>query len=119
MAELALTGPTGDGTVDARPSDAINLALITGAAITVDAGLFDAQAFPPDPAADTGDYPEDAQAIRDDILALHAAATDERLTAAALQVLDLARAKAIDLSSGMVGSEHLLLALAEDPQRFG
>lgn len=40
-AELVLNTPAGPAVVDARPSDAVNLALITGTPITVDAALLD------------------------------------------------------------------------------
>jgi RNA polymerase sigma factor (sigma-70 family) len=40
-AVVAVDGPAGPQEIDARPSDAVNLALVTGAAIRVDAALFD------------------------------------------------------------------------------
>jgi bifunctional DNase/RNase len=38
-AEVVVNGPQGEGSVDARPSDAMNLALIVGAPIRVDASI--------------------------------------------------------------------------------
>lgn len=38
---LLLKGPGGSAEVDARPSDAINLALVTGAPVMVDGELLD------------------------------------------------------------------------------
>ena len=38
---VAVESPTGSAEVDARPSDALNLALVSGAPIRVDAGLFE------------------------------------------------------------------------------
>lgn len=60
-ATVRVTGPAGTQEVDARPSDAVNLAVATGAPIRVDAGLLD------DPAVTGGhgrtpwqEFPEDA-----------------------------------------------------------
>jgi len=39
-ASVVVDGPDGPREVDARPSDAVNLALVTGAPIRIDAGLF-------------------------------------------------------------------------------
>ncbi|HZD00438.1 MAG TPA: bifunctional nuclease domain-containing protein [Actinomycetes bacterium] len=41
-AAVVLDGPTGSVEVDARPSDALTLALVTGAPIRVDRGLLEA-----------------------------------------------------------------------------
>jgi RNA polymerase sigma factor (sigma-70 family) len=46
-ASVVVTGPDGPAEVDARPSDAVNLALATGAPIRMDSAL-----FPPDISAD-------------------------------------------------------------------
>jgi len=48
-AQAVVEGPGGHGTVDARPSDAINLALLTGAPIYVDPTVLEAMAARPDP----------------------------------------------------------------------
>ena len=42
-AVVVVEGPVGRQEVDARPSDAVNLALVVGAAIRVEAGLFDSR----------------------------------------------------------------------------
>jgi bifunctional DNase/RNase len=41
FAEVVVEGPTGDARVDARPSDAITLALVAGAPIRVERAVFD------------------------------------------------------------------------------
>jgi len=40
-AAVTVQGPAGPQEVDARPSDAVNLALVTGAPIRIDSRLFD------------------------------------------------------------------------------
>lgn len=40
-AEVVIDGPTGSATVDARPSDALNLAVITNAQVRIDTNLLD------------------------------------------------------------------------------
>ncbi len=48
-AEAVIEGPSGPVTVDARPSDALNLALMVGAPITVESAVLEAEACaPPD-----------------------------------------------------------------------
>jgi RNA polymerase sigma factor (sigma-70 family) len=49
---VVVQGPSGPREVDARPSDAVNLAVVTGVPIRVNAGLFAAAAPDPDPDAD-------------------------------------------------------------------
>lgn len=56
-AEAAVDGPGGTATVDARPSDAINLALVMDAPIRLAAGILDANALAPDETAAVGANP--------------------------------------------------------------
>lgn len=53
-AVAVVEGPEQDNLIDARPSDAINLALLTGAPILVDAAVLDAVAAMPDWAREVG-----------------------------------------------------------------
>lgn len=58
-ATAVVDGVEGSTTIDARPSDAINLALVTGAAIRVDAGILDAESRDPDALHETTEGPSD------------------------------------------------------------
>lgn len=63
-AVIVVDGPAGAREVDARPSDAVNLALVTGAAVLVDTALLD------DPnvaaATDWQHYPKGTTAVAED-----------------------------------------------------
>lgn len=54
-AAIMIDGPAGRQEVDARPSDAVNLALVTGSAIRADSALLDGPGAAGRP--DWGDYP--------------------------------------------------------------
>jgi len=51
-AEAVVDGPTGEGQVDARPSDALALALVTGAPVRVDPGVLEVADSSPIPWAE-------------------------------------------------------------------
>jgi bifunctional DNase/RNase len=68
-AQAVVEGPRGEGLVDARPSDAINLALLVGAPIRVDPAVLDAVQASPIPWGELPDQlPADASQIVSDRL---------------------------------------------------
>jgi bifunctional DNase/RNase len=68
-AQAVVEGPRGEGLVDARPSDAINLALLVGAPIRVDPAVLDAVQASPIPWGELPDQlPADAAQIVSDRL---------------------------------------------------
>jgi RNA polymerase sigma factor (sigma-70 family) len=139
-ASAVVDGPRGRAEVDARPSDAINLALLAGAPIRVDRAVFE-QFAGRDSSLD-GDWtraegtPAVAAEIRRDLerwermrlhgqdvrtrAERHRAAGHtlwrpeehaDRLSADARDLLVAAEGEARDLRHGYLGTEHLLLAL--------
>ena len=64
-----MKGPSGVTVVDARPSDAINLALLTEARVRAAADLLEAPALS-DEQVDLEAYPDDARAIRAEVESL-------------------------------------------------
>jgi hypothetical protein len=119
FAEVVLNGPTGPAVVDARPSDAINLALLTGAPVKVDADVMGQFATTPEP-FDPEEYSEGAQDIRAEIEALREPESPERLNGETLELLDAARRVAASRGHPAVGTEHVLFALLErsTPERL-
>jgi uncharacterized protein len=109
IAEVALEGPSGVGVVDARPSDAINLALLVGVPIRVADELLE-QWAPTYEQADLDAYPDDANAIRAE-LDSPAFPSYEHLREDAVEILSLARHEAHSRSNPAVGTGHILLAL--------
>lgn len=112
FAEVVLNGPKGPAIVDARPSDAINLALITSAPIRVEADVMGQFATTPEP-FNPEEYPDGAQDIRAEIEALREPDSLERLDTETLAVLEAARGAAASRGHPAVGTEHVLLALLE------
>jgi RNA polymerase sigma factor (sigma-70 family) len=110
VAELVLDGPSGLHTVDARPSDAINVALLIGAPIRVATELFDQWAAEYEQIS-ADEYPEGAQDIRAGLGAFFSPPASEQLAPDAAAVLALARQEAIARSNPATGTGHLLLAL--------
>lgn len=118
FAEVVLDGPAGPALVDARPSDAINLALITSAPVRVEADVMGQFATTPEP-FNPEEYPEGAQDIRAEIEALRDPESPERLDAETQAVLEAARGAAASRGHSAVGTEHVLFALLErsSPER--
>jgi RNA polymerase sigma factor (sigma-70 family) len=111
IAEVALEGPSGAKVVDARPSDAINLALLVGAPIRAADELLEQLALAPvDEQADLDAYPDDANAIRAE-LDSPTFPSSEHLSEDAVEILALARHEAHSRSNPAVGTGHILLAL--------
>ena len=110
IAEVALEGPSGAKVVDARPSDAINLALLVGAPVRAAEELL-VQWAPSYEQADLDDFPDDANAIRAELDTLAFPASLERLSEDATEVLALARQEAQSRSHAGVGTGHILSAL--------
>jgi bifunctional DNase/RNase len=112
FAEVVLNGPAGAAIVDARPSDAINLALLTGAPVRVDVDVMGQFATTPEPFSPE-EYPDGAQDIRAEIETLREPESPERLDAETLAVLDAAHRAAASRGHSAVGTEHVLFALLE------
>jgi RNA polymerase sigma factor (sigma-70 family) len=112
FAEVVLYGPAGPAVVDARPSDAINLALLTGAPVRVDADVMGQFATTPEP-FNPDEYSEGAEDIRAEIEALPEPESPERLDAETLAVLETARRVATSRAHPAIGTEHVLFALLE------
>ncbi len=110
IAEVVLQGPSGANVVDARPSDAINLALLMGAPVRVSDELLE-QWAPADEQVDLENYPDDANAIRAELDSPAFPASTEVLSEDAAEVLALAREEAQRRSHAAVGTGHILLAL--------
>ncbi len=113
IAEVVTEGPSGAKVVDARPSDAINLALLTGAAVRVSAELFQERG-PTDEQVDLDldAYPEDVNAIGAELSAPSAISPWlARLTPDAMAVCATAREEAHKRSHPAVGTGHILLGL--------
>lgn len=110
IAEVILEGPSGPKAVDARPSDAINLALLVGAPVRVSDELLE-QWAPSYEQADLDAYPDDASIIRAELDAVAFPASLERLSQDGAEVLALARQEAKGRSHAVVGTGHILLAL--------
>lgn len=111
VAEVALQGPSGAKVVDARPSDAINLALLVGAPIRVADELMRRwQAADEETAFDMA-YPDDANAIRADLDSPALPVPSERVSEDAAKVCALARQEAASRSHFAIGTGHILLAL--------
>ena len=110
IAEVALEGPSGAMVVDARPSDAINLALLVGAPVRAAEELLE-QWAPSYEQADLDDFPDDANAIRAELDTLAFPASLERLSEDATELLALARQEAKSRSHAGVGTGHILSAL--------
>jgi RNA polymerase sigma factor (sigma-70 family) len=119
IAEVVLNGPAGPAIVDARPSDAINLALITAAPVRVGVDVMGQFATTPEP-FNPEEYTDGAQDIRAEIEALREPESPERLDAETLAVLDGARRAAAGRGHPAVGTEHVLFALLErsTPERL-
>ena len=112
IAEVVAEGPSGANVVDARPSDAINLALLTGAAVRVSAELFQEQGPTYEQVdLDLDAYPEDANAIGEELSASARSPWLARLTPDATAVCATAREDASKRSHAAVGTGHILLAL--------
>jgi RNA polymerase sigma factor (sigma-70 family) len=109
IAEVLLAGPSGTKVVDARPSDAINLALLTGAPVRVASDVLDQWATASE-RADLDEYPDDAQAIRADLGSFFPASLDQ-LAPDAAEVIVVARQEAINRAHRAVGTGHILLAV--------
>ena len=109
IAEVLLAGPSGTKVVDARPSDAINLALLTGAPVRVASDVLDQWATTSE-RVDLDEYPDDAQAIRAELGPFFPASL-EQLAPDAAEVMVLARQEAIDRAHRAVGTGHILLAV--------
>ncbi|MGH9106081.1 MAG: bifunctional nuclease domain-containing protein, partial [Acidimicrobiales bacterium] len=123
IAEVVLEGPSGPKVVDARPSDAINLALLVGAPVRVSNELLE-QWAPTYEQADLDAYPDDASVIRAELDSPAFPASSERLSEGAAEVVALARQEAYSRSHAAVGTGHILLALLrhgtpERPEGFG
>lgn len=110
IAEVILEGPSGPKAVDARPSDAINLALLVGAPVRVSDELLE-QWAPSYEQADLDAYPDDASTIRAELDAVAFPASLERLSEDGAEVLAMARQEAKGRSHAVVGTGHILLAL--------
>lgn len=113
IAEVALEGPSGAKVVDARPSDAINLALLAGAPVRASDELLE-QWAPTYERAALDAYPDDANAIRAELDSagfFGSPASPERLNEDAAEVLALARQEAHSRCHAAVGTGHILLAL--------
>ena len=110
IAEVVLEGPSGANVVDARPSDAINLALLMGAPVRVSDELLE-QWAPADEQVDLENYPDDANAIRAELDSPAFPASTGVLSEDAAEVLALAREEAQRRSHASVGTGHILLAL--------
>ena len=109
IAEVLLGGPSGTKVVDARPSDAINLALLTGASVRVASDVLDQWATASE-RADLDEYPDDAQAIRAELGSFFPASL-EQLAPDVAEVIVLARQEAINRAHRAVGTGHILLAV--------
>ncbi len=110
VAELILDGPSGLHTVDARPSDAINLAVLSGAPVRVATEVLDQWAAEYEQVS-ADEYPEGAQDIRAEVGAFIFPLTSDQLAPDAAEVLALARQETIARSNRAAGTGHLLLAL--------
>lgn len=116
FAELALEGPAGSKAVDARPSDAITLALLAGAPISVEAEVFAQSSEVPDHSLVSSDYAEDARAITEEILQnltplRLGPALESGLDPDAQGLVVAAVEAASECGRSYVGTEHLLLAM--------
>jgi len=110
IAEVVLVGTSGTKVVDARPSDAINLALLTNATVRVSTDLLE-QWAPVYEQVDIDSYPDDANAIGAELASLALPPSLERLTPDGMEVFALAREEAHSRSHAAVGTGHILLAL--------
>ena len=111
IAEIALDGPSGPQAVDARPSDAINLALLTGAPVRVATDVLDQWATAYEP-VDPEEYPEGAQDMRAELGSVpFPPTTPEQMAPDAEEALALGHQEALSRSHPAVGTGHLLLAL--------
>lgn len=108
IAEVLLDGPSGSRSVDARPSDAINLALLSGAPLKVADELL---RWEDEAMRALEAYPDDAGVIGAEMTSFGAPGSAERLTPGGLAVFDLARVEAARRSHIGVGTGHLLFAL--------
>lgn len=112
IAEVVAEGPSGANVVDARPSDPINPALLTGAAVRVSAELFQERGPTYEQVdLDLDAYPEDANAIGEELSASARSPWLARLTPDATAVCAIAREDASVRSHAAVGTGHILLAL--------
>lgn len=110
VAEVVLAGPSGPSVVDARPSDAINLALVAGAPIRVASELLDQWAKVPEP-FEAAEYPSDARAIAAEATHSSTQLSDRQLGPEVVELLAEARREAARRSQVAAGTEHLLLVL--------
>ena len=112
IAEVVAEGPSGTKVVDARPSDAINLALLTGAALRVSADLLEERGPTYEQIdLDLDAYPDDVNAIGAELSASARSPWLARLTPEAAAVCDTAREEASERAHAAVGTGHILLGL--------
>jgi bifunctional DNase/RNase len=110
IAEVVVDGPSGPKVIDARPSDAINLALLTGAPVRASSELLE-QLAPTYEQFDLDAYPDDANIIRAELGSLALRPSLERLTSDAMEVFVEAGEEAYRRRHAAVGTGHILLAL--------
>jgi uncharacterized protein len=124
FAEVALRGAGGSKAVDARPSDAITLALLAGAPIRVDADVFAQESEVPDHSLVSTDYADDAHAIAEEIIGnltplQLGPEVESGLDPDARALVAAAAERAKECRRSYVGTEHLLLAMVRRGTSLG